>query len=123
MAQQGNPADRRRSPRVEITVEVSVTSENNFYTGFTSDVSEGGVFIAGMNMLPIGAPMQFELKLGKGSVLVEGVVRWVREHSDFVEAPPGMGVEFINLPPAVAQKINEFMALRRESIFYDDDDE
>jgi uncharacterized protein (TIGR02266 family) len=118
------PHDERRSAeRVSLEVEVSLTSENNFYTGFTSDISAGGLFIATRESLPIGTALSFELKLGSGVVQVNGVVRWVREYSALTEdVPPGVGVQFVNLHPKVAQVVNGFISKRRESIFYDDDE-
>lgn len=114
-------SERRRNDRVKATVEVSLSSEHNFYTGFTQDISEGGVFVAGIDTLPIGTEVEFDLKLGRGTVRVTGVVRWVRVQSEYVEAPAGMGLEFRDLHPAAAQKINDFIAAKRDAIFYDDD--
>jgi len=114
-------AERRRHDRVRAVVEVSVTSEHNFYTGFTSDISEGGVFIAGIGLRPIGTMIDFQLRLGKGEVAVRGVVRWVRELNEYTQdVPPGMGVEFIDLHPEVQAKINTFLRKKRESIFWED---
>jgi uncharacterized protein (TIGR02266 family) len=114
--------DRRIAERVSLEVEVSMTSENNFYTGFTHDISEGGVFFASHEVLPLGTELTFSLKLGKGVVHCQGVVRWVREPSPYLDGvPPGMGVQFHDLSPTVQAAINEFIGGRRESIFFDDD--
>ena len=116
------PDERRIYERVSLEVEVSLTSENNFYTGFTHDISEGGVFVASHETLPLGTELSFSLKLGKGVVHCKGVVRWVREPSPYLQGvPPGMGVMFEDLSPKVQDAINDFISGRRESIFYDDD--
>ena len=116
--------DRRATERVSLEVEVSLTSQSNFYTGFTSDISEGGVFIATRETVPVGTKLSFDLKLGSGNVSVTGLVRWVREYSSLTEdVPPGVGVQFVDLHPKVAQVINGFISKRRDSIFYDDDDD
>ena len=47
-------AESRQFTRVPFTVEVSVASEHNFFTGFTSNISEGGVFIATDLPPPLG---------------------------------------------------------------------
>ena len=115
--------ERREHQRVPLSVEVSLTSENNFYTGFTSDISEGGIFVATREDVPVGTELTFELKLGSGTVNVAGVVRWIRPYNDMYEdVPPGVGVQFLNLHPKVANAINGFIKQRRESIFFDDDD-
>jgi uncharacterized protein (TIGR02266 family) len=119
-----NPHDNRREhERVPLQVEVSLTSENNFYTGFTSDISEGGIFVATRETVPVGTKLTFELKLGSGTIQVNGVVRWTRPYNELMEGvAPGVGVEFVNLHPKIAQVVNAFIDKRRDSIFYDDDD-
>ena len=47
-----------------------MTSEHNFYVGFTEDISEGGLFIATDEPLEPGSPVTFELGLGIGRVRV-----------------------------------------------------
>ena len=116
--------ERRVHQRVPHEVEISLTSESNFYTGFTSDISEGGVFIATRETVPVGTEVTFEMKLGSGSVNVTGIVRWARPYTELSDetVAPGVGVQFTNLHPKVAQIVNAFIAKRRDSIFYDDDD-
>ena len=116
------PDERRNHERVPIEVEVSLTSENNFYTGFTEDISAGGVFVASHETLPVGTPVTFTLKLGKGVVTCEGTVRWIREPSPYLHgAPPGYGVSFENLDAKIQSAVHSFIAKRRESLFYDDE--
>jgi uncharacterized protein (TIGR02266 family) len=114
--------ERRRHERIALDVKVTMHSDSNFYTGFTQDISEGGVFIASHEVLPIGSEVRFSLTLGKGSVPCTGVVRWVREPGPYLEGvSPGMGVAFADLDDRVREAINAFIAERRESIFFDDD--
>ena len=122
----GHPAhkvdERRNHNRVAVDVEVTMTSEHNFYTGFTQDISEGGVFISSFEPLDVGTELTFSLKLGKGVVSCKGVVRWTRQPSPYLDGvPPGMGVEFVDLPPKVSNAINAFINDRRDSIFFDDE--
>jgi len=124
---EGNTSDgvdeRRVHRRIPLQVEVSLSSEHNFYTGFTSDISEGGVFVATRESLALGTSVQFDLKLGSGQLQVTGVVRWVREYSALTqEVPPGVGVEFVDLHPKAAKIINAFIQQRRESLFFDDEE-
>ncbi|MFK7929059.1 MAG: TIGR02266 family protein [Myxococcota bacterium] len=116
------PDERRDCERVPIEVEVTLNSENNFYTGFTEDISAGGVFVASHETLPVGTVVTFTLKLGKGVVTLIGTVRWVREPSPYLQGvPPGYGVSFDNLNENISAAIQSFIAERRESLFYDDD--
>ena len=116
------PHNRRDHDRIAVDVEVTMTSEHNFYTGFTEDISAGGLFISSHETLPIGTELPFSLKRGRGVVSCPGVVPWVREPSPYLDGvPPGMGVQFDDIPPNVAAAINEFIASRRDAIFFDDD--
>lgn len=114
---------QRRHLRVPFEVEVNVESDHNFYTGFTSNISEGGLFIATSKVKPVGTQLAFNFKLDPfpEPISVYGIVRWIREGSRLTEdAPPGMGVQFQNLHPAVADRINHFIKKSRDTIFYDE---
>lgn len=114
---------QRRHARVPFEVEVNVESDHNFYTGFTQNISEGGLFIATSRLLALGSKIQFSFRFSGSSepVSIYGVVRWIREHSPMTEdAPAGMGVQFVDLAPAVAAQIDQFIRRQRDTIFYDD---
>jgi len=114
---------QRRHARVPFEVEVNVESDHNFYTGFTHNISEGGLFIATSRHQPLGSKIHFSFRFGgeKESVSIYGIVRWIREHSPLTEdAPAGMGVQFVDLAPAVAEQVNQFIRGQRDTIFYDD---
>ncbi|MCK6571142.1 TIGR02266 family protein [Myxococcota bacterium] len=114
---------QRRHARVPFEVEVNVESDHNFYTGFTQNISEGGLFIATSRLLPLGSKIHFSFRLSGGgeAVGIYGIVRWVREHGPMTEdAPAGMGVQFVDLAPAVAEQVNQFIRRQRDTIFYDD---
>ena len=120
------PGIERSDDRFEHTVEVSVHSEHNFYTSFTQNISSGGLFLATTLIRPIGSIIEFELKLGsgRGQLPMKGEVRWVREPSEYTQdVPPGMGIKFIDLDARIAAKIDQFIEGKRESIFFDDDDD
>ncbi|MEM6955551.1 MAG: TIGR02266 family protein [Myxococcota bacterium] len=115
------PANRRTAERVNVAVEVGVYSDSNFYTGFTEDVSEGGLFVATYELLPIGTEMELEFGLPGGAEFkLTGVVRWLRDPILSDDGPfPGMGVQFINLTPDDKVLIQEFVQ-SREPLFYAD---
>ncbi len=100
------------------------SSDHNFYTGFTQNISEGGLFVATSNIAPLGTNLEFTFTLHPDpeSITVRGVVRWIRESHDFTELPPGMGVMFSDVDAIASDRINEFIGRRRESIFYDDEE-
>lgn len=114
---------QRHHARVPFEVEINVESDHNFYTGFTQNISEGGLFIATSKLLPLGSKIAFSFRLGANTetVHVYGIVRWHREHTRFTEdAPSGMGVQFVDLQPGVTDHINQFIRRQRDTIFFDD---
>lgn len=121
----GAVAEQREHERIPFTVAVTVHSDHNFYTGFTRDISEGGVFVATSNLAPMGTIVEFELALGsgKGKVKVCGEVVWIRDTFEYNFVPPGMGIRFTGLDKRVAAKIQKFISRTRDSLFYDDEDD
>ena len=121
-----DPEDEARAQRfnAELEIEVSETSSSNFYTGFTRNISEGGLFIATARLEEIGSEITFRLQLPPhGEALeVTAIVRWVREfHPLNPEIESGMGVQFINLSDSTRMHIQAFIETKRESVFFDED--
>ncbi len=114
--------NRRRHSRYAVELQVSMSSDHNFYTGFAENLSEGGVFVATHSLKAVGTIMELSIHLpgGTGPARVQGEVRWVREYREGSDAPPGMGVRFLALPVEVTHAILEFLQ-HREPLFYDDD--
>jgi uncharacterized protein (TIGR02266 family) len=104
---------------MEATVDME--SESNFFTGFSTDISEGGLFVATSDLLPIGSEIDLRFTLPSGQAVdVQGVVRWRRELNDGQpEIFPGMGVQFNALPPNAAGAIQTFVGAR-EPLFFPD---
>ena len=115
--------DRRRSPRYTVSVEVTLSSEHNFFTGLTQDLSGGGLFVATPSLCPIGSRVELRMKLPTSpqpiDVLTE--VRWVR-HQDVPGGGgrAGVGLMFLQMSPQARQAVKAFIA-RRETIFFDVD--
>ena len=113
--------ERRKSYRIDAKVRVHSRSETNFFTGYTSDLSEGGVFFATRDLLPVGSVVSFDLVLDQRETLrVTGIVRWVREtNMEMGHTPPGMGIQFVALPVDMEDRIREYIEVRREALFHD----
>ncbi len=114
----------RNQTRRGYEVEVGVETDHNFYTGFTENISCGGLFVATRDILPIGATFQITLRLPNfdRDVTVNCEVRWQRlEQIHNTDIHPGMGVRFVDLSDSDAEVINAFL-VERETIFYDDED-
>jgi uncharacterized protein (TIGR02266 family) len=112
---------KRVQPRVRMQVKIDVSSDNNFFSGFSTNISDGGVFIATVKIVPIGTPMDLYFRLPNGEgVEAKGVVRWVRDVDDLMpEIPPGIGVQFVDLSDKAREAVTAFVR-SREPMFYPD---
>jgi uncharacterized protein (TIGR02266 family) len=117
----GDPAGRRDMTRVPMQAVVDLSSDTNLFTGFSTNVSEGGLFVATVNVLPVGTPVDLSFGLPDGTRLtVQGEVRWTREINDRTpEVFPGVGVRFLDLSEGAASALHRFVT-SREPLFYPD---
>ena len=112
--------NQRVAQRVRLETEVSLASDSNFFAGFSSDLSESGVFVATYGrLLPRGTAVELTLALpGRPPMQVAGVVKWVRDNADNNEGIfPGMGIAFENLNDHTSGLIKNFMQ-EREPLFW-----
>ena len=97
---------------------VDLHSDSNFFTGFSTNISEGGLFIATVQTVELGTEVDLNFSLGEQKLTVRGVVRWVREVNDNTpDIFPGVGIQFVNLDPATAGAIQQFVAAREPMFF------
>ena len=110
---------KRAQPRVRMQVKIDYASDNNFYSGFSTNLSDGGVFIATVKLVPIGTSMDVYFRLPSGDgIECQGVVRWVREVDDQnPQNMPGLGVQFVNLSDSAKTAIAAFVK-DREPMFF-----
>jgi uncharacterized protein (TIGR02266 family) len=110
----------RRYTRRPVEIEITLESESQLYSGFSENFSEGGVFVATHLLRPVGARVEvaFTLPGLTTPIRVEGAVRWVREHTETSDAPPGIGIEFGPLRREDLEAIRRFCSAR-SPLFYD----
>jgi uncharacterized protein (TIGR02266 family) len=110
--------DRRSYERVPLETEVSMVSDSQFFAGLSGDVSNGGIFVATYRRLPLGARVSIHFSVpDDGVVVANGTVRWIRESSE--DAPPGIGIEFDDLPRESMVDIAAFCE-RRTPLYHDE---
>jgi uncharacterized protein (TIGR02266 family) len=116
-----SPGTARQYKRVPIELEVTLSSDSNFFAGFSENLSEGGLFVATHVTKPVGSTVELVLTLPDGGppIAVTGEVRWVREYSETSDTGPGLGVRFIMLSSGSVERIRAFLATRAP-LFYDD---
>jgi uncharacterized protein (TIGR02266 family) len=111
----------RSASRIPLQTQVDLSSDSNVFTGFSTNLSEGGLFVATLKVVPVGTPVELTFSLpGKARISVHGEVRWIREIDDRTpDVFPGVGVRFVDLSPEAAQALQRFVA-EREPLFYPD---
>jgi uncharacterized protein (TIGR02266 family) len=117
----GKIALKRVAARVAMQTQVDLASDSNFFTGFSTNISEGGLFVATVNVLPPGTQVDVTFTLPAGTQLtVKGEVRWTREVNDRTpEVFPGVGVSFTDVDAGVVSQIKSFVQ-NREPLFFPD---
>lgn len=117
------PTSRRACERVDIELHVDMHSEHNFFAGFSSNISEGGIFIATHQLRPVGSHLEIEITLPSDTTTIaaRALVRWIREYNDSADAEsPGMGLEFVDLSDESKSRIQAFIESVRQPIFWED---
>ena len=117
--------NQRKHRRVDIETEVSINSGSKFYTGFTKNISSGGLFIATHERYEMGEQFSVRFRVDQFDkdfdILAE--VRWVSPYrEDRPDQPVGLGVQFVNLSEG-DQAILDLYLKNAETLFYDDDDD
>jgi uncharacterized protein (TIGR02266 family) len=114
--------EKRRQPRYGLKVYVGLESEHNFFTGFSRNISAGGIFIATHDMLDVGREVELLFQLPSGEpVHTQGRVAWIREYNpDNSEVLPGIGVHFIDLSQAHQEAVTAFLT-DREPLLFDEE--
>jgi uncharacterized protein (TIGR02266 family) len=111
----------RSAARFPLQTQVDLSSDSNVFTGFSTNLSEGGLFVATLSVLPVGTPVDLTFTLpGKVKISVRGEVRWIREIDDRTpDVFPGVGVRFLDLTAEASAALHRFVA-SREPLFYPD---
>ena len=101
--------ERRRHDRLAIKVPVDYSSVDAFFSEFTSNINEGGMFIEMETPPELGTDVQLQFRLpGENQALqVEGRVAWVSDGK--ADTPCGAGVEFKNLSNEARDQINRIV--------------
>lgn len=113
--------ERRAAPRIEIEAEIGFQSETNFFTGFSEDISTGGIFVATYDARNVGDRLSLSFTLPDGHLIsADGEVRWTREFNETTpEILPGMGIQFDSLSAEDKAAINRFVS-KRQPLFFEE---
>jgi len=102
--------DRRKSPRTPVLIPVDYSTVDAFFSEFTTNINEGGMFVGTDQPHPVDTTvtLHFRLPGGDDPCVVAGRVVWVREVPD-KEGPRGMGIEFEELDDLTRSRINDLV--------------
>jgi len=105
--------ERRRSPRSPLEVRVDYTTVDAFFSEFTRDINEGGIFIETENppALESTVSLRFQLPGSPEAIKVGGRVARVTDGD--AREPPGMAIEFENLDAVARRRIDEIVRTLR----------
>jgi uncharacterized protein (TIGR02266 family) len=99
----------RRTARVHHEVMVGVTSEQDTFSGWGTNLSSGGVFVNSPDAPPIGTKVQVLLQLpGHTGCKLNGRVAWTQASGPGVDEP-GMGIEFLEPDEATKKLVSEMV--------------
>ena len=113
--------NQRSTERFGFQCEVSAKSGHQFFTGFSENISAGGLFISTYQTQELGSrfTITFTVPGVDHEFEAKCVVRWVREYSETQpDMTPGMGVSFEGLSERDEQVLNAIVK-RVETMFYD----
>lgn len=101
--------ERRAHERVPVRTAIGFQSSTRFFTGFSGDLSDGGLFVASEHLLAVGTRLTLSLVLPSGEQMTaEGEVSWTRPVSG-PEGLRGMGIAFRDVAENSAEAVVAFV--------------
>ena len=89
--------ERRKTDRTKLVVRVEYSTIDDFFSEFSRDINQGGLFIETTRPLSLGEEVMMRFNLPGGGEVIETVGHVVRISLGDREEPPGMGLEFEKL--------------------------
>ncbi|HTO55132.1 MAG TPA: TIGR02266 family protein [Myxococcota bacterium] len=105
----GSRKDRRHSERQNIKIPVDYSAVDAFFSEFTTNINEGGMFIETENPPTLDSMVQLQVRLPdlERPIKLGGRVAWISDGK--AGSPPGMGIEFQDMSPDLRQTINDLV--------------
>jgi uncharacterized protein (TIGR02266 family) len=105
----GSRKDRRHSERQNIKIPVDYSAVDAFFSEFTTNINEGGMFIETENPPTLDSMVQLQVRLPdlERPIKLGGRVAWISDGKE--GSPPGMGIEFQEMSPDLRQTINDLV--------------
>ncbi|MBS2031542.1 MAG: PilZ domain-containing protein [Deltaproteobacteria bacterium] len=100
------PLNRRRTPRCLCDLEAEVLGPRGTLRGAVKNLSTGGLFFTGKDLLGVGQSADFEFTIDGQKLRATGEVRFQQRDPS---GAASMGVKFIRLEPAALAIIQAFV--------------
>jgi uncharacterized protein (TIGR02266 family) len=99
---------RRTDPRYDRRLEVEIAAEGKRLAALSRNISLGGMFVEGADVLPVGTSLQvsFTVPTQPEPITVSGEIRWVEKGGP--GQLPGMGIRFHGLRARDVWALNRF---------------
>jgi uncharacterized protein (TIGR02266 family) len=107
-----NVADKRKYPRVPLSVRVTNHDSGNFSYYQATNISIGGMFLKANEPLPIGARLDLEFSLPNledQAIKVQAEVVRLQKSDPSSTFPSGMGVKFLTPSRETTKAIKSFI--------------
>ena len=106
-------AERRSSERTALKIPVDYSAVDAFFSEFSANINEGGIFIETETPAPLDEVVQLQFRVPQLAepIQLEGRVAWISDGKG--ESPPGMGIEFQAMTPEVKTQIDALVRTLR----------
>lgn len=111
-AAQSSSAESRHVERLGCEFDIEFLDDTHLFSGLTQDISQGGLFVATYQPLPLGSVISLTLELSGSRLEVQGEVLWARAECEALEQRPGFAVAFRQLSPEALAVLTEFCRSR-----------
>jgi uncharacterized protein (TIGR02266 family) len=104
--------------RVAVGAEARYTVDGAERAGQVANLSRGGLYLAAQPLCAVGTKLALQVQLPgfPDPIAVTGAVRWVNEGAQAPELPPGMGVQFVDTPPAALRTVATYVVLAKDVV-------
>ena len=104
-------SERRSAVRANIAVtETRVGDEREYFFGYAMNLSKAGAFIHTLRPRKVGEEFGIQFTVPRSGIFVKcrAKVVWTHEFVQGEAKVPGMGVEFVDIDPEIAERVDRW---------------
>jgi uncharacterized protein (TIGR02266 family) len=103
------PSNKRATLRGPLIVtQAKMGDDRKYFFGYAKNISSSGIFVNTLTPKAIGEEFSLELSVPKSDIIIKCRCRviWSRRFSEADGKDPGMGIQFLDLDPDMADRID-----------------